>query len=216
MNKSAVGILGGTFDPVHNGHIHLAMFVYNALKLGELRLIPCNRPLLRGAALAKAQQRLHMVQLAVADQPGLIVDDRELQRGGYSYTIDTLLSLRCEEAKTPLCLIVGIDQFSHFEQWRNWQQIMELAHIIVTTRAGYAFTPSLEVTAALQQRQIQDSNLLTTLPGGTVFFLEVTPLLISATEIRARLREGLDVSAQLPPKVWEYICENKLYHKPSS
>lgn len=211
MNSSAVGILGGTFDPVHNGHVHLARFVYNALQLRELRLVPCNQPLLRNAPLATGKQRLCMVQLAVADYPGLIVDDRELQRGGYSYTIDTLVSLRSEEAKTPLCLIVGMDQFSHFEQWRNWRQIMELAHIIVTTRASYAFTPAAEVAALLQERRIQDSHLLKTQPGGTVFFLEVAPLPISATEIRAQLREGLDVSQQLPPKVWEYICENKLY-----
>lgn len=204
-------MLGGTFDPVHNGHIHLAMFVYNALQLRELRLIPCNRPLLRGATTASAEQRLRMVQLAVIDYPGLIVDDRELQRGGYSYTIDTLLSMRDEDAQTPLCLIVGIDQFSHFQQWRNWQQIMELVHVIVTTRTGYTFIPNPEVAALLAQRQTQDSNLLKTQSGGAVFFLEVAPLPISGTEIRARLHEGQDVSAQLPPKVWEYICENKLY-----
>jgi nicotinate-nucleotide adenylyltransferase len=211
LNKLAVGILGGTFDPVHNGHIHLARSVYNALQLQELRLIPCNQPLLRGDASATAQQRLRMVQLAVTDYPGLIADNRELQRGGYSYTIDTLMSVRNEDAKTPLCLIIGMDQFVHFERWRSWRQIPELAHIIVPTRAGYEFTPSPQVAALLRQCQTQDSNLLHTQPNGAVFFLAVTPLAVSGTEIRAGLRQGLDVSAQLPHKVWEYICENKLY-----
>ena len=170
MNKPAIGLLGGTFDPVHNGHIHLARSVYNALQLQELRLIPCNQPLLRSAASATAQQRLRMVQLALADDPGLIADDRELQRGGYSYTIDTLRLVRKEQAKTPLCLIVGMDQFVHFEQWRSWQQIAELAHIIVPTRAGYELTPSSQVAAWLRQCQTQDINLLHAQPGGDGFF----------------------------------------------
>ncbi len=212
MKKSAVGILGGTFDPIHLGHIQLALSVYQSLQLQQLCLIPTNQPLLRKQpTTASAQQRFDMVQLAITDYHGLMADDRELKRGGYSYTIDTLASIRAENPTASLCVIIGVDQFSHFEQWREWQRIADLAHIIVTTRADFEFVPSAAVKNLLKAQQIYNANVLHQKPAGAIFLLELTPFSVSGTEIREKLAQGIDVSDKLPPKVWEYICENKLY-----
>ncbi len=206
-----IGILGGTFDPIHNGHLYLAKQVLQDLHLQEIRFIPAAQPLLRDAPLATPAHRLAMVELAVTGISALTVDDRELQRQGPSYTVDTLAEIRGEVGETPLCLILGVEQFSQFEKWQHWPHILELAHLVVHNRAGYALQLGQEINELLAQRQIKDEKLLHHTAAGAIFLQEIPPLMISATEVRRRLLEKDNPEQFLPQKVWKYICENQLY-----
>ena len=135
----ALGILGGTFDPIHYGHLRPAQEVLRALDLAEIRVIPAANPPHRRPPVATPEQRLRMVELAVAGVPGFTVDDREFRRGGPSYTVLTLESLRSEFGERPLCLLMGLDAFEGIETWHQWQRLPELAHFIVMTRPGWEF-----------------------------------------------------------------------------
>ena len=133
-----IGIFGGTFDPIHYGHLRPAQEAMQKLALAELRFVPAAQPPHRPPPLASAAQRLAMIELAIRDLPGFRADDRELQRGGLSYTVLTLESLRAELGNTPLCLLVGADQFRNFETWHRWQEIPDLVHLVVLNRPGTA------------------------------------------------------------------------------
>lgn len=209
----AIGLLGGTFDPIHLGHLHLGLSIFHALHLSSVRLIPCAQPLLKAnRPVANAEQRCTMVRMAIEAHPCLSMDEREITRGGDSFTIDTLRSIREEVGKdTPLCFIMSIDQFSQFTAWHQWQQIPELAHLIVATRPGYAYRWNEALLALLQQRQVKDSHLLHQAPCGYIYVQSIIPLAISSTEIRANRQKGVDVRTWLPFKVWEYIEAKGVY-----
>jgi len=214
MQNKVIGIFGGTFDPVHLGHLHVALSVCNTLKLSEVRLIPSAQPLLRDAPSATAEQRLAMVKLAIAPHERLIADDREIRRGGSSYMVDTLTEIRAEVGENvPLCCMLSADQFSQFEQWKDWQHILDLAHLVVTTRAGYKFSYSRAVKKLVKQHQCKDFQLLHQSSAGLILFQSLIPLQISGTQIRALIQQGRYDEAKtfLPPLVWEYIQETKLY-----
>ena len=131
-----VGVLGGTFDPIHHGHLRPALEVLEALGLAELRFVPCRIPAHRATPSVSAEQRLDLVRLATAEQAGFVADDRELRRPGPSYMIDTLASLRTEFGDTPLVLIVGSDAFRELHTWRRWRELTDLAHIAIMRRPG--------------------------------------------------------------------------------
>ena len=131
-----IGILGGTFDPIHHGHLRLAVEMREGLGLEELRLIPALQPPHREAPIAGAEDRLAMLEAAVARANALHIDTRELVREGPSYTVDTLLSLRAELPAQPLCLIIGMDAFCYLDTWHRWQDVLELAHIGIARRPG--------------------------------------------------------------------------------
>lgn len=208
---TAIGILGGTFDPFHNGHLQLALTLHSSLQLKEIRLIPSNQPLLRERPCATAVQRLAMVKFAAENYSWMVVDDREIKRGGYSYTIDTLISLRQEMPNTPLCFMMSIDQFLQFDRWKSWEKISKLAHLIVTNRPGYlpVFNPNLQTL--LHQRCTDEMHLLHERSAGLIFFQQIPAVPISGTKIRAQLKEGRDIQDWVPEKIWRYICEQKLY-----
>lgn len=209
--NSTIGLLGGTFDPIHLGHLHLALSVYNALDLQEVWLIPSGQPLLRNPPIATPVQRLAMVEAAIEGHPHLNVDDREIKRGGFSYTIDTLAAIRADVGETPLCFIVSADRFSYFDEWRDWQDLTHLAHFVVTTRAGYDFAPSKKLKAFVKERAVKNASLLHQAKSGCIFFQPIIPLTISATQVRDLLLAGNNPQIFLPDKVWKYICENGLY-----
>ena len=203
-----IGILGGTFDPVHYGHLRPAQEAYERLPLDELRFVPAAAPPLRAAPVASGAQRLAMVQRAIAGIAGLRADDRELRRGGPSFTVSTLESLRAEIGATPLCLLIGMDQFRHFEQWHRWPDIPALAHLVVLNRPGIS---AGDLPGWASARVTEDFADLHQAPAGRLAFLAVHPQDISATDIRARLARGESVAGLVPDAVLDYIFANRLY-----
>ena len=203
-----IGILGGTFDPIHYGHLRPAQEAREILALTELRLLPAAQPPHRPPPQASPMQRLAMVELAVRDLPELRVDDRELYRAGPSYTVHTLESLRAEFPTTPLCLLIGADQFGSFETWHRWQEIPNLAHIVVLSRAGTQSGPS---PTWAKGRECKDYRMMNETLAGRLVFLPVSPQDISATRIRAALARGESVDSLLPEAVLEYIQVNRIY-----
>jgi nicotinate-nucleotide adenylyltransferase len=211
-----IGILGGTFDPVHYGHLRPALEMLEILGLAEVRFIPCRLPPHRDLPVATPEQRLTLLQLAVTDQPGFTVDDRELHRDGPSYMVDTLASLRTEVGETPLCLLLGMDAFSILPTWRRWQEIPELAHLVVTNRPDSGPPLSNTLNEWVEQRKIQQPEALRERPAGGILFQPVTQLAISATRIRQLLAEGHSPRYLLPETVWSAIRDQGWYRSPLS
>jgi nicotinate-nucleotide adenylyltransferase len=207
----SIGILGGTFDPIHYGHLRPAQEVLRALDLAEIRVIPAANPPHRRSPLATPEQRLRMVERAVAGVPGFTVDDREFRRGGPSYTVLTLESLRREFGDRPLCLLMGLDAFEDIETWHQWQRLPELAHFIVMTRPGWEFPAGERLPPWARDRLVRETSKLAQAGAGKIYFQAVTPQDISATHIREALARGEPVEAWLPSVVLEYIRANHVY-----
>ncbi len=205
-----IGIFGGTFDPVHYGHLRTLLEVRELLSLSEVRIIPCHIPAHRGTPGATPAQRLAMLQLALQDIPYFTVDQRELQRGGSSYMVDTLTSLRDELGAAPLCLILGMDAFIKLHTWHEWSRLIELAHIVVMQRPGCAM-PTGEVAALVARHRVDDKQDLMVAAAGGIWFQQVTQLEIAATAIREQVRQGRDIRFLLPETVRKYIATNNLY-----
>jgi nicotinate-nucleotide adenylyltransferase len=208
-----IGVFGGTFDPVHNGHLRTALELVGALRLDELRLIPCHTPATRVLPATTPGQRLAMLRLAIADCPPLRCDDREIRRGGTSYTIDTLRSLRAElGASARLCLIIGADAFAALDSWKEWDRQVDLAHIAVLERPGEraAHSPALARWVAAH-RADNIEQALGQAACGSILALQLTQLAISATRIRALLAAGDTPRFLLPDAVLDYIRQHHIY-----
>lgn len=206
-----IGIFGGTFDPIHHGHLRVALELYQQLSLDEVRFIPCRQPPHRSMPQANDAQRLAMLQLAIAGQAGFVIDERELQRDGPSYMVDTLASVRAEVGETPVCLIVGADAFAKLAGWHRWTQLIELAHIVVAHRPGNAFLLEDELLALYQQHQVEEAWRLAGVPAGHILRCQVTQLDISSVTIREQLASGHSVRYLVPEDVREYIQQQALY-----
>ena len=208
-----VGIFGGTFDPIHYGHLRLALELYEALGLQELRLIPLHTPPHRRVPVATPQQRFAMVELAVTDVHGLVADDREIRRGGVSYTIDTLRELRAEHPGQPLCLITGMDAFRKLNSWREWQRLIEYAHIIVVDRPGSdPRAIDAPAVAELYGRYLtNDYTRLHDAPAGLIFKSPTPMLDISSTRIRELIAAGRDIHYLLPERLITYLTRQEIY-----
>lgn len=205
-----IGIFGGTFDPVHYGHLRPLLEVRDALHLDEVRLIPCYIPPHRVTPGATPAQRLAMLQLAVDEIPGFVIDERELQRGGPSYMVDTLQSLRDEVGNAPLCLILGMDAFIKLDTWHEWQRLIELAHIVVMQRPG-SDMPSGAVAQLVTNHRVNSSSELPQSAAGSIWFQPVTQLNIAATAIREQVAQGRDIRFLVPEAVRQYVDANGLY-----
>jgi nicotinate-nucleotide adenylyltransferase len=217
LQARPIGVLGGTFDPIHYGHLRPALELLEALELAEVRFIPCRIPAHRGSPQITAEQRLALARLATVGQPGFVTDDRELQREGPSYMVDTLTSLRDDfGADTPLCLILGSDAFRELHTWRRWEALSGLAHLVVMERPGASqpLPPLLEAFVA--PRTIEDAVELRRRPAGGILWRSVTQLDISATQIRALLARGQSPRYLLPEAVLAYIHDRGLYRSPLS
>ena len=206
-----LGILGGTFDPIHYGHLRPAQEVLRALDLAEIRLIPAANPPHRHPPVATAAQRLRMAELAAASVSGFAVDDREFRRGGLSYTVLTLESLRQESGTRPLCLLMGMDAFAGLETWYQWERLPELAHLVVMTRPGWILPARAVLPAWARDRTEREPDKLAQVGAGKVYFQAVTPQDISATQIREAIGRGEPVEKSLPPAVLEYIRTHHIY-----
>lgn len=203
-----IGILGGTFDPVHCGHLRTALEVAEYFGLADMRLIPGKVPPHRAQPVASPEQRLAMLQLAVAGEQCLRIDGRELHRAGFSYTFDTLVSLRQELGdECPILFTLGFDAFLHFQSWYRWQDILQLAHLVVVHRPGYSL-PSAGWYSAWLGTNAQE---LSVMPAGKIYPLAVTALEISATDLRKRLKNGRNPRYLLPDSVLDHIKTHQLY-----
>jgi nicotinate-nucleotide adenylyltransferase len=211
MTTARIGILGGTFDPVHFGHLRPALDVAEQLKLDHVRLIPCSVPPHRTQPQATAQQRLTMLQLAIKNNSRFIVDDREIQREGPSYTVDTLKSLRGEFPDTALYLILGTDAFLGLQTWHQWSQIIELAHIVVMQRPDEKLAMSEEFKQWYQQHLAKENSQ--TELAGSIWPIEVTQLAVSATLIRQHIATGSSPQFLLPDSVINLIEMLGLYQQ---
>ena len=202
-----VGILGGTFDPIHFGHLRPAVEVRAALGLDEIRLMPCRVSPLREEPAAAPRHRLAMLEAAVAEAPDLVVDARELDRPGPSYTVDTLAEIAAAAPDDRLFLVMGGDAFAAFERWDRWQRIVQTAHIVAMHRPGASPTPP----AALRDRVVDDPARLDAEPSGGVWIQPVTQLDISATAIRGLAAAGGDLRYLLPEAARQHLEEHRLY-----
>ena len=206
-----IGLLGGTFNPVHIAHLRGALEVAEFMALDELRLIPSARPPHREAPQATAEQRLAMVELAVAGEPRLTVDDRELKRDKPSFTYDTLESVRGElSAEDQLFLLLGWDAFCGLPSWYRWQELLEHCHILVLQRPDADSEPPEALRDLLAARSENDPLSLAG-PGGQISFIWQTPLAVSATQVRQLLAQGRSVRYLVPDAVLAYIQAQGLY-----
>ncbi len=206
-----IGVLGGTFDPVHIGHLRGALEVAETLALDELRLVPNGRPPHRDAPNVAAQDRLAMVEQAVLGLPILQVDARELSRGQPSYTIDTLESMRAElAAQDQLILLLGWDAFCGLPSWHRWEELLLHCHILVLQRPDANSEPGEALRDLLAARSVSDPQSLKG-PSGQITFVWQTPLAVSATQIRHLLASGKSVRFLVPDAVLAYIEAHGLY-----
>ena len=213
MNGTPIGIYGGTFDPIHFGHLRTAVEVQEGLQLNEVRFVPARIPPHRDDPGASPEDRLRMLAAAVADTPRLVVDERELRRPGPSFTVDTLRTLRAEVGSRPLCLVLGTDAFLGLPTWREPETILTLAHIIVVHRPG-AQLPTAGLAARwLREHQGHGRDALAEQPAGVILPYPVTALDISATAIRRLLATGQSPRFLLPHAVLTIIQERGLYRK---
>jgi nicotinate-nucleotide adenylyltransferase len=208
-----VGLLGGSFDPVHHGHLRLAIEVMEALDLEHVRLVPLNVPNASKSPVATGEQRLAMLRAAVAGESRLVPDDRELRRGGISYTVETLQSLREELPNQPLCLILGMDAYQRIGTWHQWQRLLTLSHIVIAARPGAgAFNPA-DFPEPLVRAETHDPDMLRKSTGGNVYRQCIQQLEISSTQIRERIRHGLSVRYLVPDSVLDIIHRHQLYSR---
>ena len=206
-----VGIFGGTFDPIHYGHLRTAFEVLQELALDEVRFVPCGDPPHRGITFAGAATRTRLVELATRDQPEFIVDERELEREGPSYTVDTLQSFRREFPGRSLCLIVGMDAFLGLPQWHRWDEILDFTHMVVAHRPGWqAPTTGVlgELLGARRAHRVQDIHGT---EAGMIYVHAVTQLEIASTEIRKLVAAGRDPQFLMPDAVRDAIIEDNCY-----
>ena len=212
-----IGIYGGTFDPVHFGHLRAALEVYQGLGLREMRLIPCFQPPHREAPAASARARLSMLRAAVADDTeGFVVDNCEMRREGVSYMVDTLTDLRAALGDEPLCLVLGADAFLQLHRWHRWEEIISLAHLVVTHRPGWMLdADAADIDPALarlwQDAHAEDVRELEAAPAGRILSFDISPLDISATQIRAMVARGESPRFLVPETVWNLIRLQGLY-----
>lgn len=211
MKTRPIGILGGTFDPIHLGHIHLATTVYKLCDLQKVLLIPCYQSPLKPSPIASAKDRWHMVKLASKSIKYLKAINYEIKQATPSYTVKTLEYLHRKNSTTPLALIMGIDAFNQFDQWHKWQKILNLAHLIIVNRLGCNNITKKKMLAILSPRQIFTPKDLPKKLAGFIYFIDIKPLPISAIAIRKLIKQKKDIRNLVMPQIWQYINKNRLY-----
>lgn len=217
MSTAPIGILGGTFDPIHNGHLRLAQEVIEQCSLSAVRFIPAGTPPHRNAPCANAGHRLEMVRLALQGNPQFALDEQEIRRTDPCYTVDTLTALRAElGARQPLCLLMGGDAFLQLHTWHEWRRLFDLAHIVAVQRAGRPLGNAMQETdAALQAeyraRLAPAPRALHEAPAGAITIVDMPVLEISATSIRGRCAAHRNVHYLMPDAVADYIDAHQLY-----
>jgi nicotinate-nucleotide adenylyltransferase len=209
-----IGLLGGTFNPIHYGHLRAALELAEALNFSELRFIPAANPPHKPAPEVSAGHRAAMVELAITNNPLFKLDTRELARTGASYTFDTLVSLREELGQeVSLCWVMGSDAFVKLNTWHRWKELLNHCHIILVQRPNVENQPNLadELATFLQDNYTENMDDLSEKSVGYIHMQAITPLDISATKIREALKTGQSARYLMPYNVIEYIKTHKLY-----
>lgn len=209
--RRRVALFGGTFDPVHHGHLRSALELRETLALDTLHLLPARQPALREQPGASAAQRLHMLQLALQGEPGLRANDCELGRDGASYTVDTLRRFRDElGAEASLIFVLGSDAFAALDRWKDWRELLRLAHLLVLQRPGAALPETGAVADLLVAHRAAPAQL-SEAAAGAIVPMQFTPLAIAASDIRTLVATGRSPRFLLPDPVWDYIRQQGLY-----
>lgn len=211
-----MGIFGGTFDPIHYGHLRTAFEMLQALRFDEVRFMPCGNPPHRGQTYADAELRLEMVRVATEGQHGFVVDDRELKRDGPSYSVDTLATLRNEYPLRPIALMIGMDAFLGLPKWYQWREILQLAHIVVAHRPGWRAPDVGPLGELLADRGTHRIGDLHQAKSGHIYIHDVTQLEISSTEIRELVAIGRDPRFLMPDSVRDVIESSGCYAEPKN
>ena len=212
-----VGIFGGTFDPIHYGHLRVAEEIVETVGLQKMYFVPAGMPRLRHSPVASPQHRVEIVRLAIQKNPDFVLDGREIYRDGVSYSIDTVREFKQEFGEEiRLCLVLGADAFIKLPEWNNWKELFNLCHFIVSTRPGYTLTLikellSKELREECSQRWVSNTETLKKETSGLIFIASTTMLDISATSIRAHIAVGRNVRHLVPSVTVNYISKNKLY-----
>jgi len=210
-HNAPIAVFGGTFNPVHNGHLRAAVDVFEVLGIDDFRLLPCGQPPHRSGGIAAAEHRLAMLQRAVAACGFLSIDERELHRPGPSYMVDTLADIRQHEAPSSLVLIIGQDSANFLDRWHHWEQLFELANLVVMRRAGSEPAYPQVVAEAFRARRIDSPALLKEQVAGAVLQVRIDSLPVSASLVRNRIATGRSAHFLLPASVLSYIEAQGLY-----
>jgi nicotinate-nucleotide adenylyltransferase len=211
--RALIGLFGGTFDPVHIGHLRMALELKQQLDMDDMRLIPCHIPPHRQQPVASADHRAAMAQLAIAGCPELSLDKLELGNPDPSYSLHTLREIRAQLGAEPaLCLAMGMDSLATLNTWYGWEHLLELAHIVVAARPGWDLPIAGDLGDYIDRHQGRGADLRQS-PGGSIVIEELTLLPVSATAIRAQIAQGRSPQFLLPDNVWAYILRNNLYRQ---
>lgn len=211
MKKQAIGFLGGSFDPIHNGHLLPAVEVAQALQLKQLFLMPNHIAPHKAGSHCNASQRVKMVELAINDHNQLNIDTRELNRHGASYTVETLKEIQAAHPDSPICFIMGMDSLIHFDTWHQWQDILNYCHLVICSRPGWQGKFNNTIQTLLDKHQTKNIENLHQLQAGTIYFQATKQFDISSTQIRYNIKHNNSIENLLPNSVYNYIKQHQLY-----
>lgn len=209
-----IGLFGGTFDPIHYGHLRTAFELWQLLRLEQVRFLPTGNPPHREASLAPSELRLQMVRAAIAGQSAFVADDREMRRTGVSYTVDTLLDLRAQYQERSLCLLLGMDAFLGVPHWHRWREIFDLAHVVVAHRPGWKAPITGPLGEVMVDRGTGNISDLHGSRAGRIFVHAVTQLEIASTDLRALILGHRDLRYLVPDAVRDLIITSGCYARP--
>jgi nicotinate-nucleotide adenylyltransferase len=206
-----IGILGGTFDPIHYGHLKIAEHIIEKLPLCEIRFLPNQIPPHRALPHASLSDRIKMIELAIKENPNFKLDLTEANRPGPSYMVDTLKIIQKENPSTSLALILGADAFSHFNTWHRYSEILNCAHLIIVNRPDLTVVEEAWLKDLLEKHLISDFHELTKKPAGFIYEYKITPIAFSSSALRERILQGKSIEDGLPPQIIDYIRSHHLY-----
>lgn len=209
--EKGIAVLGGTFDPIHKGHLTIANNLLEKLPISEVCFIPCKQTVLKPYAQASAQQRLAMMAIALRNHPDFVIDCCEIDRQSPSYSVETLLYLRTQQPNVPIFFVIGMDAFINLPQWHRWQEILELSHLIIVNREGSVIPKNEPLAGLIEKHLIVKSCELLERETGAILFLHIPPVLVSSTKIRNMIASGKDPTDYISKEVWRYIKDEQLY-----